>query len=111
MSSDYMKALEAQRAEAAGMNVPVKMMGTKGDFHALADAAEGMSVLMQHAETTFGFLARVHADHDHDGHMGLEAITTLCCRALASAGEKEGDVVEKLVDRLRKAAEEKESAE
>lgn len=110
MSSVYVKDLEAQRAEAAGLNQPVAVFGIKGELDGFADAAESMYYLMNYAESAFGFLARIHGDGDYDGHIGLEAIARLCSRALASCGEKEGDLVEKLVKRLRDAEPQKECA-
>ena len=67
-----------------------------------ADAAENMSIMLGYAETAFGFLARLHGDRDHVGHLGFEAVCALCERGLASIGEKEGLPVERLVDQLRR---------
>ncbi len=67
----------------------------------IADATENLSMMLSYTEIAFGFLARLHGDREHDGHLGFEAVCVLCERALSSVNAKEGLVVEKLVSDLR----------
>ena len=70
----------------------------------LADAAENMSMALSYAETAFAFLARLHGDKDHDGHLGFEAVCRLCGQGLSFVLQTEGDRVEDLVANLRKGS-------
>ena len=69
----------------------------------IVEATESLYMTLSYAELAFGFLARMHGSRDYDGHLGFEAVCTLCQRALASVGDNEGLVVEKLVASLRRA--------
>ncbi len=87
----------------------VTLSGTTSEMADFADAVVSMSVLMNNAENAFGFLALLHEHGDHTGHIGFGAIAHLCCRALASCGDKEGAMLEKLANRLRNSQPRKEA--
>lgn len=70
------------------------------------DAAETVNMTLSYAETAFRFLALLHADQEHPGHLGFEAVCHLCARALASVAEREGVQLEHLVSGLRKIQQE-----
>jgi len=73
-------------------------------FNRYVNTVETLPGILGQAEMAFAFLNRLHADQDHEGHLGFEAITGLCARALASVGRAEGLDLEHLAEDMRKAS-------
>ena len=62
-----------------------------------AEAAQEVLTTLSYVETAMAFLARLHSDHDHDGHLGFEAITTLCQQGIRGVLDRHNDKVEDLI--------------
>jgi hypothetical protein len=65
------------------------------------DAAEDMSILVNHAENVFALLHRILTDGAYEGHFGLFGMAALAERALGSVGDKECEQLAQLGALLR----------
>ena len=70
---------------------------TQAGHHHFSEAAQELYVTLTYAEMAFSFLARLHSDQDYIGHLGFEAVVTLCGQGCKGSLDQHGKTVESLI--------------
>ncbi|MFN3970888.1 MAG: hypothetical protein ACK4L4_05865 [Gemmobacter sp.] len=98
---------EEIRAEA---EAPAPFSLTKGQARVLAERVEDSMLLLVDAQEALAFLARLHRDGDHDGHLGFGAVASLAERAIRKTCDEHAGDLEDLVEKLRIAGKREDAA-